>query len=250
MLNLKALSYRNRASLNSSGFSLLEVAVVMLIMSLLLGGLLMSISATQDINSRTDAEAMLNDIKEALYGYAQATGRLPCPATATSNGLEAPVGGGVCTQRHGFVPSVTLGLSGEFNDDNLLMDKWLSPYRYSVASNQGSAFTTPNGIRNTGMAVLNPNLRVCTLAPPPCGAAVVDRVPVVLISLGADWSTFNGADVEETENSGEATINGYRHGNDRNFVLVPYIEDNFDDLLTWISPSILYTRMISAGQLP
>jgi len=248
MLRLTRLAICNRSSLNDDGFSLLEVAVVMFIVTLLLGGLLMSLSTTQEINSRADAEAMLNEIKEALYGFSQATGRLPCPATATSNGLEAPVGGGACTQQHGFVPSVTLGLSGTFNNDTLLMDKWLSPYRYSVTTSNGNAFTTANGMRNTSMAVLAPDLRVCDAAA--CGIAVVDLVPVVLVSLGADWAEFTAADVDEIENSGEVTINGYRHGNDNDFVLAAYIEDTFDDLITWISPSILYTRMISAGQLP
>ena len=233
---------------NQSGFSLLEMAVVMIIISLLLGGLLASLGSTREINSRTDAENQINEIIEALYGYAQATGRLPCPATAASNGAEAPLGGGNCTQAHGFVPSVTLGLSGTVNADGLLMDPWQSAYRYSVTTSNGNAFTTANGMRTVAMANLTPDLRVCDAAA--CGTVTADALPVVVVSLGADWAEFTGADVDATENSGETTIAGYRHANDNDFVSTTYIEDVFDDMISWMSPNILFTRMISAGQLP
>lgn len=248
MLKLSASSIVHYSSPKNEGFSLLEMAVVLLIVSLLLGGLLMSLGTTREVNNRSAAEATLSEVVEALYGFAQATGRLPCPATATSNGVEAPVGGGVCTQQHGFVPSLTLGLSGSFNDDTLLQDDWFSPFRYSVTTSNGSAFTTANGMRNTTMGALTPDLRVCDAAA--CGNVIVDSVPVVLLSLGADWATFDAADVDETENSGEAIINGYRHGADNDFVAADYIENTYDDLIVWMSPSILFTRMITAGQLP
>lgn len=230
------------------GFSLLEMAVVLLIVSALLGGLLMSLSTTRDLNDRNAAEGQLENISAALYGFAQANGRLPCPATAASNGAEAPLGGGNCTQQHGFVPAATLGLSGEVNTDALFQDPWGNPYRYSVTTANGNAFTTVNGMRNAGIAALAPNLRVCSSAA--CTTVIATGVPVVLLSMGPDWSDFTGADADATENAGETTIAGYRHGNDLNFVSSGYIEDVFDDLVVWISPNILYTRMISAGQLP
>lgn len=241
------------------GFSLLEMAVVLVIVSIMMGGLLVTLSQTQEINSRNDAERDLDEIASALYGFAQATGRLPCPATATSNGLESPVGGSTtgsgCDQQHGFVPSATLGLSGTVNAAGLFMDPWLSPYRYTVstANNPGNnnAYTSPNGISAATMTTLvnaTDSLRVCDAAA--CGVVIADALAAVIMSLGADWASFTAADVDATENSGEVTVNGYRHGNDVNFVDTGYIEDVFDDLIIWISPSILFTKMISAGQLP
>lgn len=232
----------------AGGFSLIEMAVVLVIVSVLMGGILVSLSQTQESTRRNDAEAKLDEIMQALYGYAQASGRLPCPATATSNGAEAPLGGGVCTQAHGFVPSASLGLSGAVNTSGLLVDPWLSPYRYSVTTSNGSAFTTVNGMRTTTMAVLAPALQVC--ADVACATVTASGLPVVVMSLGADWALFDAGDPEEVENSGEVTINGYRHGNDANFVFRTYTEDNFDDLLGWMSASILYTKMIAAGRLP
>jgi hypothetical protein len=98
------------------------------------------------------------------------------------------------------------------------------------------------------MATLNPDLRVCAQAA--CTDVIASSVPVVVFSMGADWAEFTAADVDATENSGEATVAGYRMANDNDFVSTGYIEDVFDDQLVWISANILFTRMISAGQLP
>ena len=238
------------------GFSLIEMAIVMVIVGALLGGLLVSLSSTQEMNNRNSAESEIDEIMEALYGYAQATGRLPCPATATSNGAEDPVGGGNCNQPYGFVPSATLGLSGSLNGDGLLMDPWLNPYRYAVSQANGDAFTEvptlpsaapPAGIRGITIPSLTPDLRVCGEAA--CTNIVASGLPAVVLSMGADWAEFTGADADATENA-EGTTAGYRHGNDVNYVSSGYIEDVFDDVVRWMSPNLLYTRMISAGQLP
>lgn len=230
-----------------SGFSLIEMAIVLLIVSTLLGGLLISVGATREISSRNSTETTLDEITEALYGFAQASGRLPCPATAASNGIEAPVGGGNCAQANGFVPSATLGLNGPLNADNLLMDSWLNPYRYSVSTGLGNAYTTTNfNSQAVSQLVGGADLRVCDVAA--CTNVLADDLPAMVFSLGANFASFTSAD--EVENSGEATDSGYRMNNDNNFVSTGYIEDSFDDILDWVSPSILISRLIAAGRLP
>jgi len=229
-----------------SGFSIIELAIVLAIVSTLLGGLLLSFSEVRESNNRTDAANTLDEIKEALYGFAQINGRLPCPARADSLGAEVPATGGPCTQRYGFVPWSTLGLSGPTNTDNLLVDGWLSPFRYNVSNVGGSAFTTAGGVRGLTLAGLSA-LQVCTVSACGAGNVLVDSAPAVIVSLGANWGTFTSA--EERENA-EVTALGYRHANDDEFIFVPYNETTFDDMITWLSPSILYTKMIAAGQLP
>ncbi|MFT7471263.1 MAG: type II secretory pathway pseudopilin PulG [Kiritimatiellia bacterium] len=236
-----------------SGFSILEMAIVMMIVSIMLGGLLVSIASTQEVNNRTETQNQLDEIVDALYGFAQVNGYLPCPATPTSNGLEARTAG-ACSRVHGFVPSATLGLSGGVNTDGLLVDSWLGAYRYSVTNTNGNAFTNQIGLRAsiaalaTTMGALTPNLQVCDAAA--CGTAIASGLPAVVLSLGADWAEFDALDVDASENSGEATLNGYDIPADLDFVSAAYIEDTFDDLITWIAPSILFTKMITAGQLP
>ncbi|MFH1216373.1 MAG: prepilin-type N-terminal cleavage/methylation domain-containing protein [Pseudomonadota bacterium] len=235
-----------------SGFTLIEMAVVLVILGLLLGGLLMPLGQSLENTRRSDANAQLAGVEDALYGFAQANGRLPCPATPASSGREAPLGGGVCTRQHGFVPSTTLGLSGGVNADGLLLDAWGNPLRYSVTTANGSAFTTANGMRVTGLAALVPNLRIC--GDVPCATLIGTTIPAVVVSMGKNWAAFTAAD--EVANAGETTVSGgpsgatYRIANNLDFVLGGYSEINYDDLITWLSPNILYTRMIAAGQLP
>jgi len=230
---------------DSSGFSILEMAIVMVIVGTLLGGLLVSFSSVEERNRRTDAKNTLEEIKEALYGFAQINGRLPCPAIPASTGTASPVIAGACAQQHGFVPWATLGLSGAINGDNLLIDGWLSPYRYSITTANAAAFTNQISAV-TPLANLAPDLQICDSAA--CGTILINSAPAVIYSLGADWDTFTS--VDEVENSGEITTAGYRMANDLQFVSTGYIEDAFDDIIIWISPSILYTKMIAAGQLP
>ena len=172
----------NPSPVNDGGFSLLEISLVMLIVSVMLAGILLPVSSMQESRRRQVTEDTLDEVVEALYGFAQSNLRLPCPATATSNGVEAPVGGGVCTQQHGFVPALTLGLGGTLNDDTLLSDAWFSPFRYSVSSLNTSAITTVLGIHSSGVAA---DLRICEDAA--CAGVIADSAPAVVLSLGADW---------------------------------------------------------------
>lgn len=237
----------------SRGFSLVEMAIVLLIISALLGGLLVSIGTTREMSNRSEVKNTLQDIVDALYGFAQANDRLPCPASATSNGFETTPVAGVCpgggSVAAGFVPSGTLGLSGPLNANNLLSDAWGNPFRYVVSRASANAFTSPN-MGNASIATLatGADLRVCDSAA--CTTVVADNLPAVVLSMGANWAAgaANGAD--EIENSGEATVDGFRMPNDINFVITGYIEDTFDDLLNWVSPSLLVSKLIAAGQLP
>lgn len=240
-----------RKSQKTSGFSLIEMAVVLLIVSALLGGLLISIGTTSEINNRNSTEAMLQDIVDALYGFAQANDRLPCPATAASNGFSAPAAAGACSGGAvsvGFVPSGTLGLSGPLDGNNLLSDPWGNPYRYVVSNSAANAFTSANmGNATVATIASGANLRVCDSAS--CAAVVAANLPAVVLSMGADWAAA-AAGADSKENSREATTAGYRMPNDADFVSSVYIEDVFDDMLNWVSPSLLVSKLISAGQLP
>ncbi len=233
------------------GFSLIEMAVVLLIISALLGGLLVSVGTTREVGNRNTTEATLQEIVDALYGFAQANDRLPCPATAASNGFAVPAGAGPCPGTApvtaGFVPSGTLGLSGPLNANNLLSDAWGNPYRYVVSNAATNAFTSAN----MGNATINTlatagTLQICDSAS--CTVVVANNIPAVVLSMGANWGAFSGAD--EVENSGEATVSGYRMPADVSFVTSGYAEDVFDDMLNWVSPNLLVSKLVAAGQLP
>ncbi len=268
---------------NSRGFSLIEMAVVMLIMGSLLSGLLVALTQTSDNTRITTAKSQMIKIEEALYAFAQAHGRLPCPATSVSNGYESPDdGSGDCTQTHGFVPSASLSLYSRVNDDALMLDPWSNPYRYSVApyevdpadggwvdstdADGDFAFTDRQSLRamygnnnmtnelgfNTGEP--SSMLRICEAYD--CSGDVYSQVsPAIVLSMGPNWINMIDdcsvvTDTDEVENAGAVTDGDYCLSNTNTFVDTEYNEENFDDIIIWLSPYILFSRMIDATQLP
>ena len=62
-----------------AGFTLVEMAVVLVIVGLMLGGMLIPITAQMDQRNYSETRQRMNDIREALIGYGLAHGHLPCP---------------------------------------------------------------------------------------------------------------------------------------------------------------------------
>jgi prepilin-type N-terminal cleavage/methylation domain-containing protein len=124
------------------GFTLVEVAISMVILGLVMTGLVVALS--QEIQQRklTDTRTTLAQANEALTAFVVANARLPCPATAASNGLESTTAPGVCTTAAGFLPAVTLGLPN-LDGNGLLTDGWADG---SIRDNTG-ALSYPRAIR-------------------------------------------------------------------------------------------------------
>jgi type II secretory pathway pseudopilin PulG len=236
------------------GFTLAELAIVTLILGLMLGGLLMTLSSQIETRNYSDSQKRLEIAHDALLGFAIANGRLPCPATSAVTLVEAPGGGGACTVRDGFLPAVTIGLAGIAG-----RDAWDMPLRYAVTGANTNAFTTANQVKTlgfTGLAVgTGPgwDLVVCPFmnaatagATPPCGNDGVNPFPAfpaaaVVYSLGKNGAAGTAAD--ELENLDGDTI----------FITRPpsrtLTADGFDDIVVPVSPNVLYHRLISAGAI-
>lgn len=250
-----------------SGFSLVELSIVLLIMGLVLGGLAMPLAVQRENSRIKDGQTQLQSIQTAVEGFALVNGFLPCPATPASAGFAA-ASGGACTTQHGFVPATTLDVGGVRNADNLLLDPWGSPIRYSVtdADVDGNGiwdFTSPGEMQSVTMPVLAPDLVVCSTATgasaTACGSANVtlsNQSPLVIYSLGKDWTSFSSAD--QLENVGD-TLGGGASGSsypvaaDAVFVTRGRSEkggSEFDDLVIWMSANTLYRALVDAGRLP
>lgn len=254
MTNLRAINTEEKAR----GFSLIEMAVVMMIMGLLLSGLFTAIGQSTENTRRTDTQAQLAIIEEALYGYAQAYGRLPCPSTDATAGIEAPAvpaADGDCTAEHGFVPHVTLGIQSQPMTNGLLVDAWRNPIRYSVSSLMSGAnrvFTSTLGMRAQFASAIPIAPNVATLpcisdAPACAGVVQANTVPALAFSMGRNALTFTSAD--ELENVG-ALLGTFQVPGDNEFVIDTYSEANYDDLMIWLSPNVLFSRLVTAGRLP
>jgi prepilin-type N-terminal cleavage/methylation domain-containing protein len=249
------------------GFTLLELAVVMMIMGLLLAGLVMPLSARVEQQRFDTTTRQLDGLRTTLVAYALANDALPCPATPASSGRASSTATG-CVAQHGFVPAVTLAFPGARNEDQLLVDAWGNPIRYSVTASDADGdtlwdFARPGEMRDVTLTSLAPNLQVCTTATGSSATAcasnattVVATAPAVLLSMGKDWPSFTSTD--QQENVG-ATLGGgpsgrtYAVGADVVFVARTQSQaasSEFDDIVTWVSPLALYGQMVAAGRLP
>jgi type II secretory pathway pseudopilin PulG len=231
------------------GFTLTELAIAFVIIALALGGIVVTLSAQLESRKVANTQERLETAREALLGFAIRNGRLPCPATATSNGLEQPVGGGNCTLGlNGFLPGATLGLPG--GSDGRVLDGWDEPIRYAVsawvaAGSPSSTFTTTNEIARVGVTGLSPPIRICTAQT--CGAAerltAPDSVVAVVYSLGKNRLTI-GLGADETENQ----------DGDNDFVTheprpAGGPGGEFDDIVSWLPLNTLVSRLVAAGAL-
>ncbi|MFN7753384.1 MAG: type II secretion system protein [Pseudomonadota bacterium] len=248
----------SRPALRQRGVSLVELAVGLLVLSLVIGGLLIPLATQVEQNRLNQAQRQLEEVRESLVGFALANGRLPCPASPTSGGVESPPGGGVCTHPNtGFVPAVTLGLS-TIDEQGYAIDPWglaQNRIRYAVTASNGSAFTTggAGSMRVVGLSALAPALRVCstgagaTATDCASGTTLASNAVAVIWSLGPNAAT-GGTSVDEAQNPNPNSANA-------DAVFVSRVRGStavaeFDDLVTWLSPNVLYARLVAAGQLP
>jgi len=256
-----------------SGFTLAEMAIVLVIVGLLIGGLLTPLASQLNQQRISDTRKSVEQIKEALIGFAVANGRLPCPASAASGGQESFAAGGnaangLCSNFYnGFLPAATLGLTPS-DGRGYAVDAWLlSPQnriRYAVYTGVINLITNPftrtNGLRSAGIGNISaaiPLLSVCASATGitaiNCGATVgntlANTAPAIIYSVGSNAST-GSAGIDEAANP-----NPNGGSNDAVFVMhdpTPTAAPNgeFDDIVSWISLNVLFSRMIAIGALP
>src|SRR2546430_3605934 len=233
---------------SSKGFSLVELAVALAIIALLLAGALIPLSTQIDVRNSADTQRSMDSIRDAIIGFAQANGRLPCPAnggtpagtvdtttwpTSIAAGAEQwNASANVCYTVMGVVPWTTLGVAET--------DAWGRRFTYRVspafadgngASTWASATTTsPPSAGNQNQPCTTPipqpasptSFALCTLGDIAVftrGAANTNAVqlgtalPAIFISHGKNgfgaWQT-NGTRLNPipTGNDEAANING------------------------------------------
>jgi len=237
-----------------NGFTLVELAIVLVIVTLLSGGLMMSLSAQQEAVASAETQRRLYDARDALLGFAAANGRLPCPAAPNATGSEAPTIGGNCTNNwDGFLPAITLGLSPT-DANGYAIDGWGNPIRYAVTSDKSNQVTTSNQIKaawnaGTGLAA---DLYVCntatgiswngTIASCAAGMTLASNAVAVIYSRGKNGASAPTSQDEKANGNADPLFVSHTP--------TPAGANEFDDMVIWLSPNILYNRMIVAGRLP
>ncbi len=260
-----------------AGFTLLEMAVVVFIISLLTSAALAPLQTQREARARRATAMALAQAIEALYGFAVVHGRLPCPdAGVAERGREHRNGERACVAREGALPYVDLGVNGH--------DAWGNRLRYrltaiTTASGAGRSFAArDDGFCRADDADLDLcergdiEIRIRGDDPQTPGLqakfdhVLADRVPAVVLSHGAngygattaagvELAPIPGRNRDERENADDDAVFYARGYSARRAACA---DDNnevsalceFDDMVRWLSPNILSVRMISSGQLP
>jgi type II secretory pathway pseudopilin PulG len=233
----------------SRGFTLIEIAIATFVLILLLGSLLVPLAAQVEQRQIADTQKTLEEVREALYGFAVANGYLPCPDT-DNDGLEnVNTGTGQCSTiaasiAGGNLPWQTLGVASA--------DVWGNRFRYVIREEYARrAPATPFSLNTTSA-----NVRVCSVAACTPAANVLTSTAVAAVfsagrnGYGATSSLSGGANpapssADEVENT----------DNDRDIVYrvqtaLGATAGEFDDIVVWVSLYTLFNRMVSAGKLP
>lgn len=219
---------------------------------------------------------ILDQAKESLLGFVAANGYFPCPAdfAGISSGHEAvgsdhisgscpaSVTGGATPGIYiGYLPAAALGLN-PVDSNGYAVDGWGTPQnriRYAVSSiavgGVTNPFTRTTGIRNAGMTniISSTLLSVCRVAPTSitqCDSTtttLTSNAVAVVWSLGSNAATTGGLSTTEAKNAQNlAAADRVFVSRERSGVS----GSEFDDVVTWISPPILFNKLIAAGNLP
>lgn len=264
-MNRSMCHRRERGMSGIRGFTIIELSIVLVVVALLLGTFITPLSNQVDQRSYGDTQRRLQDIGEALIGYAVANGRFPCPASSGVGGWEAFATGGtpgsttngICASFSGYVPGIQLGLT-TMDSQGYAIDAWTSVQnriRYVITNQTVNGVTNPftaastptSGMRGAGVGGLGttcPYLSVSTggfvlpICNPPAGTS---PPPGVLSNGDAVFVLYSvGKDATDQQTGGGGLI----------FRSELFSTATFDDQVLWVSRYTVINRMIQGGQLP
>lgn len=251
------------------GFTLIELAMVLFIIALILGGVLTPLSAKLEQDQRRKTQDLLDQARDSLIGFAMVNGHLPCPdcpnSTITANcgavqsglgssaiddGIEDGIDSGgspsndrttspftSCATKEGNLPWTTLGLS-EY-------DAWSNHFTYRVTE----SFADDQDGTGCGTATAGMSFEICSTGninvEDGSGNAVAQNLPALVISFGknADEPGNPSSSSEKENQNGDALFIEKDYTNETG-------SDQFDDMLMWIPTSTLVYRMVEAEKLP
>lgn len=235
---------------NASGFTLIEIAVVLVIVGILVGSFIGSFADRIDTTRRDNTKKELDEIKSVLmaFAFSQTFPHLPCPDTdVPPDGDENRLVSGACAAATGFLPWNTVGGAG-------YADAWDNRYHYRVnvdyANNAGFVLTTnDNNSATVDTSVGNNNISLLSNAVAVIyskGKNGLGGISSSNINRPALPAVGNGYD-DENENADGDDVFMSRSMTKEGAAITGGI---FDDIVIWINSYELKAKMVEAGKLP
>ena len=202
---------------NSRGFTLIEIAIVMVIIGVLAGGGVSLLGLLTQRKARTETIDYLKQAQAALISFADINGRLPW-ADTSGDGAENSAAAA------GNLPYQTLRLSPT--------DPYKRTLRYEINANLGTNLTASCGALRSGLTG-GPDVVDAD------GAASSFPIAAILVSAGT-------MDADSDGNVFDDINTGVHQGDNRdgnpNYIRHPSI-DNFDDLVVYVGENELYGKI-------
>jgi prepilin-type N-terminal cleavage/methylation domain-containing protein len=224
------------------GFTLIELAVVILVVTLLLGSLLVPLSSQVQQRNVTETQRRLEEAREALIGYAMVNGRLPRPAVSDTDGSERTAACTTNADCTGFLPWGVLGVPRT--------DAYGKLIRYSVTPALANGAISMSSAGNKTVKTYQGTTQVI----------LANDAAAVLISHGQNNWGRTADNVSMPDNSTtnfNEDDNANNDGTSANPFWARTATDNtaapggeFDDQVVILPQPLLVSRLIAAGKLP
>lgn len=225
-----------------SGFTLLEMSIVLAILGVLLGSLIQPLGSRIDTLKRAETRVQLRAVLDATKGFLGVQRRLPCPASPESGGWELEQCAGAYAA--GFVPATTLGLKGPRDAQGLLLDSWGQRIRYVTSASDHPSrgllsapdFTGEGEIDRVGLRWLRSEIIVCAQGGGqqcPRNSIRANQVPVLVFSTAGNQQSST----DQLENLDADNLFVMRDPSKNT-------ADEFDDILDWVSENEFFYEWI------
>lgn len=199
------------------GFTLIEIAVVLVIIGLLAGGGVSLMRVLTERKARSEAAVYLQNAQQAILGHAERTGRLPW-ADTDGDGVENSGAAG------GGLPHATLQVAPR--------DPYKRALRYALNANLGVN-------RSQGCAALRAGLSGAPLVIDADGSAAALPVAAVLISAGPMDADNDGNGFDRLAAGGHQ---GDNTDGQPNYLRHPPVAA-FDDLVVYTGGNELFAAL-------
>jgi prepilin-type N-terminal cleavage/methylation domain-containing protein len=240
--------------INKTAFTLIELSISILIISLLMAGFFSMISGSVVKGKIGKTNQELNQIYKALGQYLATNQRLPCPAslneiynTSSTFGQEVRPSSGNCggvnsgvfnnsNLSFGMVPVKTLGLSSDFaidefgNKISYIIDQRYTANYQAIPIKNTNSFGTANSDnllivnekQSDGSTNVILNNKVILI--------ILSHGPNGLGSYNINTALQNSITAGYTEDQNNAIVSSTF---DNNFTVTSYADDKFDDIMIY-----------------